>query len=94
LQSKELLLGVDEEHGQCGNEAIIAIICQYSELGTLFDSFFSMARMPTGELTESILEERKQCLHAMMLKWRDIWLSMKMAKIHGLEDHLIAMMEQ
>jgi hypothetical protein len=53
-----------------------------------------MARMPTGELTEAILEETKQYLHMTMLMWRDIVLSIKMPKIHGLEDHLIAMMEQ
>jgi hypothetical protein len=29
-----------------------------------------------------------------MLKWRDLWLLMKMPKIHGLEDHLIVSMEQ
>jgi hypothetical protein len=29
-----------------------------------------------------------------MLKWRDLGLSMKMSKIHALEDHLIATMEQ
>jgi hypothetical protein len=29
-----------------------------------------------------------------MLKWRDLQLSMKMPKIHGLEDHLAAMMKQ
>jgi hypothetical protein len=33
-------------------------------------------------------------MHVTMLKWRDLRLSMKMPKIHGLEDHLIAMMEQ
>ncbi len=30
----------------------------------------------------------------MMLKWRDLRLYTKMPKIHGLEDHLIPMMEQ
>jgi hypothetical protein len=30
----------------------------------------------------------------MMLKWSDIGLPVKMPKIHGLEDHLIASMEQ
>jgi hypothetical protein len=29
-----------------------------------------------------------------MLKWRNLWLSTKLPKIHGLEDHLINMMEQ
>ena len=30
----------------------------------------------------------------MLVKWRDLRLSMKMKKIHGLEDHSIASMEQ
>jgi hypothetical protein len=56
---------------------------------------FSMARRPTGKLTGVILDKTRQCLHVMMLKWRDLRLSMKMPKIHALEDNLIAsMMEQ
>jgi hypothetical protein len=53
-----------------------------------------MARTPTGKLKGVILEKAQQCLHVTMLKWRDLWLSMKMPKIHGMEDHLIASMEQ
>jgi hypothetical protein len=49
-----------------------------------------MARTPNGQ----VLDETKRCLRVTMLKWRDLWLSMKMPKIHGLEDHLAAMMEQ
>jgi hypothetical protein len=53
-----------------------------------------MARTPTGELTGVILDETRGCLHVTMLKWRDLRLSMKMPKIHALEDHLIVAMEQ
>jgi hypothetical protein len=95
LQFQELLLGVDEEDGRCNNEEVIDIIRQYSELCTLFDYLFSMARTPTGELlTGGIQDETRQCLHETMIKWRDLWLSMKMPKIRGLEDHFIASMEQ
>ena len=48
----------------------------------------------TKSLTNRILNETKRCLRVTMLKWRDLRLSMKMSKIHGLEDHLAAMMEQ
>jgi hypothetical protein len=93
-QFKELLLGVDEEDGRCEDEEVIDIVRRYSELCTLFGYLFSMARTPTGELIGVILDETRQCLHVTMLKWRDLWLSMKMPKIHALEDHLIASMEQ
>jgi hypothetical protein len=46
LQFQELLLGVDEEDGWCGNGEIINIIYWYSELCMLFDHLFSMARKP------------------------------------------------
>jgi hypothetical protein len=91
---KELLLQVDVEEGRCSDEEIADMIRRYSEVCTLFDYLFSMARTPTGELTEAILEETKRCLRVTMVKWRDLRLSMKLPKIHGLEDHLIAMMEQ
>jgi hypothetical protein len=92
---KELLLEVDEEEeGRCSDDEISDMIRRYSELCTLFDYLFSMARTPNGELTNEVLEETKRCLRVTMLKWRDLRLSMKMPKIHGLEDHLAAMMEQ
>jgi hypothetical protein len=53
-----------------------------------------MTMTPNGELTNEILEEMKGCLRVMMLKWRDLRLSMNMPKIHGLEDHLVATMER
>jgi hypothetical protein len=92
---KELLLEVDqEEEGQCSDDEISDMIRRYSELCTLFDYLFSMARTPNGQLTNEVLDETKRCLRVTMLKWRDLRLSMKMPKIHGLEDHLAAMMEQ
>jgi hypothetical protein len=94
LQFQELLLGVDEEDGRCKNEEIIDVIRWYSELCTLFDHLFSMARTPAGVLTEAILDEKSRCLRVTMMKWRDLRLSTKMPKIHGLEDHLIPMMER
>jgi hypothetical protein len=95
LQFKELLLEVDEEEqGRCSDDEISDMIRRYSELCTLFDYLFSMARTPNGELTNEILEETKRCLRVTMLKWRDLRLSMNMPKIHGLEDHLIATMER
>ena len=94
LQFQELLLRVDEEDGRCKNEEIIDVICRYSELCTLFDHLFSMARTPAGVLTEAILDETRRCLRVTMMKWRDLRLSTKMPKIHGLEDHLIPMMER
>ena len=94
LQFQELLLGVDEEDGRCGNEEIIDVVRRYTELCTLFDHLFSMARTPAGVLTEASLDETRRCLPVTMMKWRDLRLSTKMPKIHGLEDHLIPMMER
>jgi hypothetical protein len=91
---KEILLAVDEGEGRCSNDEISDMIRRYSELCTLFDYLFSMARTPNGELTPQILKELKRCLRVTMLKWRDLRLSMKMPKIHALEDHLAAMMER
>ena len=85
---------IKQEDGRCGNKEIIDIVGRYTELCTLFDHLFSMAKTPAGVLTEAILDETKRCLRVTMLKWRDLRLSTKMPKIHGLEDHLIPMMEK
>ncbi len=47
-----------------------------------------------GKITNEILNETKRCRRVTMLKMSDLRLSMKMPKIHGLEDHLAAMMER
>ena len=80
--------------GDVEREGIINIICWHSELCMLFDHLFSMARTPAGVLTEGMLDETRRCLRVTMTKWRDLRLYTKMPKIHGLEDHLIPMMEQ
>jgi hypothetical protein len=57
---KELLLEVDqEEEGRCSDDEIGDMIRRYSELCTLFDYLFSMARTPNGQLTNEVLDETK-----------------------------------
>jgi hypothetical protein len=90
---QEILLEVPIEDGRCEDGEIIDMIRRYKELCTLLDYLFSLARTPTGETTDEILETANKCAQAVGTKWRDLRLSTKGPKFHLLEDHLAEQME-
>jgi hypothetical protein len=89
-QSQELLLGVHAEDEQRRNEEIFHIICWYSELCTLFDYLFFYGKDAYWGANRGNDGGNEMMPFGCNLKWRDLQLSTKMPKIHGLEDHLIA----
>ena len=60
---------------------------RYIEICTLFDSLFSISRTPCGEIDHKRLNDLKEVISFCLRKWRNLQLSMKMIKIHGVEDH-------
>lgn len=53
-----------------------------ADLATLLDLFFlSLARTPTGDVTEAILEKLQKCITVVAVKWRDLRLSTWMPKV-------------
>ena len=43
----------------------------------------------TGEITQRIIEKLEIVITKTMICWRNLRLSTKMVKIHGIEDHLL-----
>ena len=78
----------------CNDEEIEDMTKRYIELCTLFDGLFNRARTKSGEASEEIINETKQYVTAIMVKWRDMNLSTDMLKIHGIEDHLVNQMQR
>jgi hypothetical protein len=70
-------------------EEIADVLEQFKELFVLCDYLFSLARTKTGEVTEDTMTTTAQCIKAVMLKWQDLGMSMRMPKIHAVEDHLL-----
>ena len=62
---------------------------RFIEIFTLFDSLFSLSRTLTGKMTSEIIDKLEIVLEKPMLCWRNLRLSTKMVKIHGIEDHLL-----
>ena len=60
---------------------------RYIEICTLFDSLFFISRTPCGEIDHKRLNDLKEVISFCLRKWRNLQLSMKMIKIHGVEDH-------
>ena len=61
---------------------------RYSEICILFDTLFSISRTPCGKMDDAKLINLNEIITLCMLKWRNLRLSMKMIKKHGVEDHL------
>ena len=55
---------------------------------TLFDSLFSLSRTLTGKITTEIIDKVEIVIDKTMIYWRNLRLSTKMVKIHGIEDYL------
>jgi hypothetical protein len=58
----------------------VLVLCNY---------LFSLAHTKTGAASEESLAKIRECVKAVMVKWRDLGLPMNMPKIHGVEDHLL-----
>ena len=76
VKEKDTLTIVDKE------------VSRYIEICTLFDALFSLSRTPCGEMNDDKLNQLNEIIKLSMLKWRNLRMSMKMIKIHGVEDHL------
>ena len=73
---------------------IITVRCKKTEeLCILLDYMFSLARTPCGDLTPAIIVTTKECIKAVVRKWKDLRLSLNGPKWHAIEDHLIYLME-
>ena len=90
---KQTIVKVPEDE-RCDNDEVADMTRRYVELCTLLDGLFSIARTPTGEATEEILQLAQRYVTAVMVKWRDLRLSMRLPKVHGLEDHLVQQMRR
>ena len=62
---------------------------RYIDICTLFDSLFSLSRTLTGNITSEIINELEIVIDKKMIFWRNLRLSTKTVKIHGIEDHLL-----
>jgi hypothetical protein len=71
------------------NDEIVDVLKRFKVLCVLCDYLYSLARTKTGDVTEAIMANASKCIKAVMLKWRDLGMSMKMPKIHAVEDHLL-----
>ena len=74
------------------DEKVILIIDdqvnRYAEICILFYILFSISRTPCGEMDDAKLINVNEIITLCMLKWINLRLSMKMIKIHGVEDNL------
>ena len=64
-------------------------IMRYIKLCTLFYSLFSLSRTLTGKITSEIIDKLEIVINKTMICWRNLRLSTKIVKNHGIEDHLL-----
>ena len=91
---KAIIKETDEADRHAQDLEVDDIIARYTQLCTLLDGLFSLARTPSGKATQPIIDLTGRYIRAVMFKWRGLRLSMKLLKIHGIEDHLLPQMER
>ena len=64
-------------------------IMSYIKIYTLLDSLFSLLRTFTETNTTKIIEKLEIVIDKTMICWRNLRLSTKIVKIHGIEDHIL-----
>ena len=94
VEFKNIIVSVDEKTRDAKDTEVKQMLEMYTHLGFLLDGVFSLARTRCGELTDANLNLCKRMVAAVMIMWRNLRLSMRGPKIHGMEDHLIEQMKQ
>ena len=64
-------------------------IMSYIKIYTLLDSLFSLLRTLTETNTTKIIEKLEIVIDKTMICWRNLRLSTKIVKMHGIEDHIL-----
>ena len=89
---REKLLSSTKEN-RCSNEEINKRCSRTEELCTLMDFLFSLARTPSGEVNNNILNKTETFIKFVVKNWRELGLSFKGPKIHAVKDHLLSLMK-
>ena len=76
ISDDKILLILDDQVNRCIKICI------------LFDTIFSVSRTLCREMDDAKLINLNEIITLCMLKWKNLRLSMKMIKIHGVGDHL------
>ena len=77
---------------RCSDEEIDDMNKRHIEITTLFDYLFSIARTPSGEATDEVINTAKRIIDVLRVKWDDLRLTKRMPKVHNLFTHLIPQM--
>lgn len=83
----EVLLGIPEEN-RCNNSEVAAVTSKFKDVLQIFDTIFSMTRIPSGFFGEQEKLQLQGIVTAGMKLWRELELSMEAPKPHAVEDHL------
>jgi hypothetical protein len=87
---KAIIMEVEDRSAD--NDEVNKMTDMYTALGFLLDGVFSLGRTRCGELTNEMIELTRRMVSSVMDMWRNLRLSTKGPKIHGLEDHLVEQM--
>ena len=60
---------------------------RYLKICTSFESLFPLSRTLCGKMSQKIIEKLEIVIEKTFSYCRNLWLSTKMVKIHGIEDH-------
>ena len=84
----DMLLTLPAEGG-CSNEEVIDVTEQFKNLLPVFHGILSLARTPSGKMTEASVSRLWSYVTGGMRLRREMELSTEALKLHAIEDHLV-----
>jgi hypothetical protein len=92
---KAILLAIDQEdRNATDNEINERRLDAYQSLFGLLDCVFALARTPSHQVTDDLIQDLRKIVELTIERWRFLDFSMKLPEIHILEDHLADQMER
>ena len=90
IEFNEIILGAVDHDAD--DDEVNNMVNRYMHMGFLLDRVFSIARTRCGELSNESTALIRRMIKAVLNMWRNLQLSMRGPKIHGMEDHLVEQM--
>jgi hypothetical protein len=72
---------------RCSDEEVVETMEKLTNILSVFDALFSMARAPSGLITDESVDKLRNLADLALPLWRDLDLSI-MPKVHAIEDHM------
>lgn len=84
---KAMIMELSREE-RCSDEEVVETMEKFTNILSVFDALFSMARTPSGLMTDDGVDKLRNLADLALRLWRGLDLSIT-PKVHAIEDHMV-----